>query len=272
MLPINKILIDSRFKTRASASSSDFKVELSETVMLREGVGACITEVHIPHTWYTIEESVNDRLYVRYVSEVSSQPVDKILSLSARNYDIQSLLAEIVLQLNTALGALFTGTLDATRGTISVHITSGWFQLPTDADLSSNTIYWEGPYYSKENLRSVNDLLKNTVSNGGFYNSTTPFVSGFIDVYTHHNIYITSSQLGSFQNIGPRGERNILKKVVVNAPYGEIITDAYANTDDYLDCSKHAIRVLDFRICDVYGNVLNLHGGHVSFSILFKLI
>jgi hypothetical protein len=63
-----------------------------------------------------------------------------------------------------------------------------------------------------------------------------------------------------------------LKKVVVDAAYGEIITDNNYNQEDLLDCSKHALRMLDFKICDIHGNTLNLHGGHVTFSILFKIV
>jgi hypothetical protein len=165
----------------------------------------------------------------------------------------------------------FTGSLDVRKGNITINIASGRFNIFTDKDLQ-NIDSWTGPYYDKTNLRSVNDILKKDDFIYKTYSPLIPFVSGFIDVYTHHNIYITSSQLGTFQNIGPRGERNILKKVVVDAAYGEIITDNNYNPDDCLDCSKHALRMLDFQITDVHGNILNLHGGHISFSILFKII
>jgi hypothetical protein len=63
-----------------------------------------------------------------------------------------------------------------------------------------------------------------------------------------------------------------LKKIVVTSGYGELITENQIYPDDFLDCSKHALRVLDFQVCDVNGNVINLHGAHIYFSILFKLI
>jgi len=83
-----------------------------------------------------------------------------------------------------------------------------------------------------------------------------------------HNIYITSGQFGN-NCLGPRGEMNILKKVVVNSPFGGIITETWLNDQDYTDCSRHALRSLDFRLTDSFGNTLELNGGHVSFTLLF---
>jgi hypothetical protein len=270
MLSINKICVDSRFKNNSSRSSSDFTIELLETITIGEGVGASITDISIPNTWYTIEQAVNDRLYVRFFQSVPTQFEDHMIILDAKNYDVNTLLTEILSKLNTYIGG-FTGSMDIRKGTITLNISSGNFHLFTDKDLNSLT-NWYGTSYEKFNLRSVNDLLKNEVYHNVTYTPTMPFVSGFVDVFTHHNIYITSSQLGSFQNIGPRGERNILKKVIVTTGYGEMITETNVYPDDYLDCSKHSLRVLDFQICDVNGNIINLHGAHISFSILFKII
>jgi hypothetical protein len=197
MLPINKIFVDSRFKTDSSQSSSDFKIELSESVVLGESIGASIVDVNIPHTWYTIEENINDRIFVRHYSALPIQFSDNIITLDAKNYDIQTLLTEILFKLNENIGG-FTGSLDMRKGNITINIASGRFNIFTDKDLQ-NLDSWDGPYYDKYNLRYVNDLLKNDEFNNKTYSPLIPFVSGFIDVYTHHNIYITSSQLGTFQ-------------------------------------------------------------------------
>ena len=78
--------------------------------------------------------------------------------------------------------------------------------------------------------------------------------------------------MGSLLNIGPRGERNILKKVIVTSGYGNIITDSLLNTDDFTDCSRQQLKTLDFRLTDVYGNPMNLHGSNISFSVVFNNI
>ena len=38
---------------------------------------------------------------------------------------------------------------------------------------------------------------------------------------------------------------------------------------DYLDCSNQALLLIDFKLKDHTGEVVNLHGNHVSFSIIF---
>jgi hypothetical protein len=182
MLSINKICVDSRFKTNSSRSSTDFSIELSETIMLGDSVGAIITDINIPHTWYTIEQGVNDRLYVRYYSAYPIGLEDHIILLDAKNYDVQTLLTELLLKLNTSIGG-FTGSLDTRKGTITLNITNGSFNIFTDKDLNSMTA-WYGPIYEKFNLRSVNDLLKNEVYHSTTYTPTVSFVSGFIDVFT----------------------------------------------------------------------------------------
>ena len=49
---INKIMIDSRFKTPQSVSATNFSVELNENIMLPERTGCIVTDVVIPRTWY----------------------------------------------------------------------------------------------------------------------------------------------------------------------------------------------------------------------------
>ena len=39
--------------------------------------------------------------------------------------------------------------------------------------------------------------------------------------------------------------------------------------NDYLDCSRQTLKTLQFQLQDVSGNVIQLHGSHVSFSIVF---
>ena len=63
MLPITKMYIDARYRTSDSTSSSDFKVELPETITLPRGTKAYITDVSIPNTMTTITEGFNDTLY-----------------------------------------------------------------------------------------------------------------------------------------------------------------------------------------------------------------
>ena len=61
---INKIMIDSRFKTSTSVSNTDFTMDIAENLKMPPNTGAVITDVVIPRTFYNINET-NNRLYCR---------------------------------------------------------------------------------------------------------------------------------------------------------------------------------------------------------------
>ena len=68
---MNKICIDSRFKTFDSPSNSDFKIELKENYLAPENFGAVITDVRIPRSWCAIEP-YNKKFFSVLPMEVSS--------------------------------------------------------------------------------------------------------------------------------------------------------------------------------------------------------
>ena len=140
----------------------------------------------------------------------------------------------------------------------------------TDQDLRTrvnNT--WRGHYYNFTNLFSINQVLRNDENNLTQYNNNNPFNSGVVDLVAIHSLYITSSTLSTYNNIGPRGERNILKKVVSSSQFGDLILQDTWLDSDYTDVSNRPLKIIDFKLVDVYGNVIDLNGGSISFSLLF---
>ena len=65
------------------------------------------------------------------------------------------------------------------------------------------------------------------------------------------------------------GEWGILKKIPVSADYNLLIYDQTVLGMDYLDCSNQTLSLIDFKLKDHTGVVVNLHDNHVSFSIIF---
>ena len=63
MLKFKKVYIDSYY--RVSGTSSDFTVDLPETVQLEDNMLCQIHEVSIPHSWYSIN-GTNNNLYFRH--------------------------------------------------------------------------------------------------------------------------------------------------------------------------------------------------------------
>ena len=62
MLPIKKIYIDSRFKSSDSVSDSDFKIDLPSTYFMPENTVFYIEDVNVPVSWYSLDQTRNDRL------------------------------------------------------------------------------------------------------------------------------------------------------------------------------------------------------------------
>ena len=92
-LPVKKIYIDSKFRRHDSVSTSNFKIELPYTVKLPDNTIFHINDVCIPHTWHTVEEGINDKLYLRLYS--GNVHTDYTLLLTPQNYNGIQLATEI---------------------------------------------------------------------------------------------------------------------------------------------------------------------------------
>ena len=51
---INKIYIESIYKTSDSVANGDFKIEIKEAFDLPDNTTCYIDDISIPHTWYSI--------------------------------------------------------------------------------------------------------------------------------------------------------------------------------------------------------------------------
>ena len=51
-----------------------------------------------------------------------------------------------------------------------------------------------------------------------------------------------------------------------------VINDRVTGKHDILDCSKITLSTLEFKFHDIYENVCNLNGCHVSFSLVFTTV
>ena len=270
MLPVKKVYIDTKYKTRDSISNNNFKYELPQTMFMPENTVFYVDDVAIPHSWATVE-SFNDKLYFRVIGQAVN-PTDHIISLEKQLYNGQTLATELTAKIN-ALGYTSTVIYNASKQQISVSITTYSFKFLTDNELQTiDTLdpayQWQGTAYDKNNLQSANDLIKHNYTTSSTYSSASPFVT-YIDLQPIRNIYISSPNIGNFNTIGARGESSIIKKVPVTANFNEMIFDSTLVGNDYLDCSRQTLRTLEFRLTDVNGNEIPLHGSNWSMSLIF---
>ena len=120
------------------------------------------------------------------------------------------------------------------------------------------------------NPQSINGVLRNTKmihlhQLPDYYKS---YESGFIDLRNVHNSYLHCPNLGHFNPIGVRGESTITKEILVSSSFGYLIVDSVAAPHDKMDVSRQLIKTIKFSLKGAYGNIINLHGAHCSFSLI----
>ena len=169
-LPVKKIYIDSRSRTKDSASTSSFKFQLARNMYMPKNTVFYIEDVCIPHTWYTIEAGMNDRLYIRYRSSLTGLQItdgtdadwfnnytiqsglnsqivsvpelvgwyDRFVTLEPGVYTAKTLAAQIQTKLNTMSSGNFLCYSNDTFNTVTITPTGNYvFFLLTDLDLST---------------------------------------------------------------------------------------------------------------------------------------
>ena len=83
-----------------------------------------------------------------------------------------------------------------------------------------------------------------------------------------HNIYLTSSNLGSYDTVSNFSD-NIIKQIPVTSDYGYMIVDRLVSFADYLNCPNTTLKTLEFHMRDGRGRYVNLYNNHISFTIVF---
>ena len=101
-LKYKKIYIDSKFRTSDSNSSSDFKYELPETISFQENSVFYLDDIAIAHSWDTIIDNINNKLYFKlYVTnEVPPLESHLIATIAPGNYIGPDLALEIQTEMN----------------------------------------------------------------------------------------------------------------------------------------------------------------------------
>lgn len=270
-LPIKKIYVDSRFKSTDSKSDSSFKFELAQTLTMPRNTVCYIDDVTLPHSWFNVNKDTC-RLYI----EIFSLSTTFALELPYMNYNGPTLQSALQVAINAVQGDMgIDVTYTVATNIIKIISTKNTttFRLWTDWELRNRADEWYGPKYDKYNLRSINDLIGNTLTTSPSYDQNIPYISGFMNFTNVRNVYICSSNIASLNVIGPRGSVSaIVKKVPVTADYGYTIVDSQSVAHDYHDVSKQTWNSLDFSLEDVYGNVLDLNNNPVSFSIILSTV
>ena len=101
MLKFKKVYIDGCYKV--SGTSSNFTIDLPETVQLEDNMLCQIHEVSIPHSWYSINENNNNFYVMKGVlpPETPSGITYRKLRIPVGNYTATELATQLQASLNT---------------------------------------------------------------------------------------------------------------------------------------------------------------------------
>ena len=266
-LPIKKIYCDTKFKRKGSKSTSNFKIDLPQTLKLPENCVCYIDDVSIPRTFYTVEEGVNDKLYFRLIP-TNGTSTDYVITLSSKDYNGVQFAAEIQSKISSVTGGVVNTSYDAQSKQMSVSVANHTISFHTDEELKD----LQGPYnYNTTIFNCGNELLTNVFS-GVSGNSISNPAKYYLNLTPVRNIYMKSPTLSSFNTIGCNGESSIIKKIPVNASPGEMITSFITSATDFIPCNNLTLKTIEIQLEDVKGNEVNLHGMNMSFSILFDIM
>ena len=139
-LPVKKIYVDSRYMTSDSASTSNFKFQLSRNIFLPENTVFYLEDVCIPHSWHTVETGFNDTMYVYFQNTQQTNLSGLyILQIPSNNYTGTALAAAVQIQLQT-IDSTFVATYNMNNHCININITNAnlVFKIPSDNELATS--------------------------------------------------------------------------------------------------------------------------------------
>ena len=213
-----------------------------------------IDDVTLPVSWYNVSRR-NNRVYVMVQSTQGSQTTTYKgdFSLPKSNYHIVSLANGICTLLSARMAAQgipnsnTTVLVDTPTNTFTLEPppNAKFTLLPDDSieEFKANGEYTSAPY------RSLNEVLGNNVYKP--FNTQGSWTSGYVNFHSIRNIYMRSSNLGTYSTMSLRGDRDIVKKIPVSANANEVIFNTVMVAQDYLDCSRHTLSRLRFKLEDV---------------------
>jgi len=215
-----------------------------------------MSSISIPHSWTTIEPSLNSRLYFHIFDKTNTSiNFSYIVFLSDGNYIGTDLATEIKTKMNAATNGqyanLFNVVYDIKTNTIQILITNNniAFYILTPNDLNDKL---GGVYrldYDKKSTLDCNEVLGNWEGFSFEYDINLPFRSNYLNLQPIRNLYLHSS-IGTYTTVAkrPNGYDNtIINQVAVNSNFNEMIFDELDTANDWLESDGQTLKKLNFQ-------------------------
>ena len=275
MLKFKKVYIDSSYKV--NGTSSEFTIDLPETVQLEDNMLCQIHEVSIPHSWYSIN-STNNNIYWRHQvipPGVIAGVTYRKVTIPEGNYTAVDLAQTIQIAINLLVDTndrpntySLSYNTSTNKFTISSNYATVIFVLLTDGEVAPVANLFSDPV-DVNNLYSLNRVIGNTTPPTDAYTNVAPYTTNFIDLTPVKNVYLHCNEISNYNQLTVAGNSSIIKKIPVNVPYLGVINDCELSVVDYIDVSNKLLRRLNFRLTDHLNQNINLNEVDVSFTITF---
>jgi len=285
---VSRIYIDSSYKTVASASNGDFRIDLAVPVFAEAGSHIRVEGLLLSHVWPVIDER-NQHVYVREVTDTS---YNRVVTLDHGNYNISTLAAHLESRLNAnshisdgvwtvtnnGLGGFSINQSSPTfvsarifseadvRGKRSVPIfilpgipamSTSWAQAWSAADASDALVAGDacaiiGLPYNRLDFTPASPLQQ----------------TAHVDMARHRALHLCSRELPQ-TSLTPHGRTDVVASIICagSAP-GSIIHNAFPSPSHIYCAELLELRHLSFQVRDQADEIVDLSGHAVSFEIV----
>ncbi len=249
-----KLYIDSRFRAPGSASHSDFTFQLPRSIELPAGTRAVVDSVQIPNVFMTVEQT-RSVLYL-LVQEVGTAPVERVVTLLVGHYNAFTLASHVQDQLNASGYGAWTVVYSESTGRLSITVAGSGIVV---------RLLGRDPARPNDALEVIG------AGEGGIniLNGVAEIMPHHVDVVGVRVLFLASSNFGAYNCLGPRGETDYIRQIMVNEGYSGYITDKLNHPAEYIDVGGAQLQSLRFRLVDGTGEVVDMKGRSIAFSIIF---
>ena len=294
-LPFSKIIVDSRHAD--AGTSSSFEISLPETLTLPHDAVAYVCDLQVTNTFSSTNKNKNTFYWIE--QGLGQNSLNRVV-LTTKSYTPESLATELQTRMNEssifrptpgyvvtfeedlgALKILRASTADKTfilaNDDLLQQLFSNNVLFQTYDDINgiqSWTMNYTNPKSAMSLLglgarSSENITLFDLLSLGNDLGNT--HFTGALDLRANHCIYLHSPSLTNYKVLGPAGSRSCIARIAVNSGYGSILTHQHSGHPlDYIPCGGVTLRTLSFEVRNANNEVVEMRGGHVSFSIIFN--
>ena len=229
---MRQLFIDSR--DRVSGTSTDFTIQLPETLVVEGNRRARIDNLRIPLVGPTIRSGVNDTIVV------SISGTSYTAYIRQANYDGQSLAAAV----QTALGQ---------------SAPASWQCVYDPANIAMTIT-------GSVNFSIVGGTYAQQLMSHPYTNTANSYSFTYVNVLGIDIMYLSSSKFMNLDTIGPQGSHDTLMCAVVTQPFGSVL-DVGMPTDAWFDLPAMTTQQLDFQLRDRSYNILSIVP-NISFVLL----